>query len=69
MFVATEVTQNFFYCWGDCRVSFCLLLTHLVKFSLCLSQPQLVFHRLSLHLLVVGLQRADQVAHLSVNRT
>lgn len=41
--------------------------TNLVELCLRLSQPNLVFHHLSLHLLVVGLQRADQVAHLPVD--
>lgn len=40
---------------------------HLAELSLRLSQPKLEFDHLPLHLLVVGLQCADKVAHLSVD--
>lgn len=50
------------------KVWLCLLWTYLIEFCLRLSQSNFVFHDLSLHLLVVGLQRAYQMAHLSVNR-
>lgn len=46
-----------------------LLLPYLVELSLCLSQSDLVLHHLSLHLLVVCLKCANQMAHLPVNRT
>lgn len=42
---------------------------HLAELSLRLSQPELEFDHLPLHLLVVGLQCADKVAHLSVDGT
>lgn len=42
---------------------------HLAEFSLRLPQSDLVFDHLSLHLLVVGLQCADEMTHLSVDGT
>lgn len=42
---------------------------HLAELSLCLPQSDFVFDHLSLHLLVVGLQCADEMTHLSVDGT
>lgn len=54
------------FCW--LAIS-CFNWVHLAELSLRLSQPELEFDDLPLHLLVVGLQCADKVAHLSVDGT
>lgn len=42
---------------------------HLAELSLGLPQSDLVFDHLSLHLLIVSLQCADEMTHLSVDGT
>lgn len=62
-FKSSSVLVVFFHEWQSFSQ------VHLAELSLRLPQSDLVFDHLSLHLLVVGLQCADEMTHLSVDGT